>query len=69
MNFEDSVKRLEEIVTKLESGDAKLNEVDVLFTEGADLVKKCYKLLDDSKGKITVLRQELSKYIEEPMDN
>ena len=68
MNFEENVKRLQEIVEKLESGETKLDEVNTLFVEGADLTKKCYELLNESKGKVTVLREELNKLIEKPLN-
>ena len=68
MSFEENVKRLQEIVEKLESGETKLDEVNTLFAEGADLTKKCYELLNESKGKVTVLREELSKLIEKPLN-
>ncbi len=67
MSFEELVKRLEEIVEKLESGKVNLEEVNKLFSEGADITKKCYEMLNQSKGKIVVLREELSKYIEKPL--
>lgn len=68
MNFEESVKRLEEIVKKLESGEVKLDEVNSLFSEGAEIAKNCYKLLNESKGKITVLREDLDKLVEKPIN-
>ena len=67
MTFEDLVKRLEEIVTKLESGNVKLDEVNKLFSEGADITKKCYEILNESKGQVTVLREELGKLVEKPL--
>ncbi len=68
MSFEENVKRLQEIVEKLESGETKLDEVNTLFAEGADLTKKCYELLNESKGKVTVLREELNKLIEKTLN-
>lgn len=68
MNFEESVKRLEEIVQRLESGEAKLDEVNTLFSEGATITKNCYKMLNESKGKITVLREELDTLVEKPLN-
>ncbi len=67
MTFEELVKRLEEIVTKLESGNVKLDEVNKLFSEGADITKKCYEILNESKGQVTVLREELGKLVEKPL--
>ncbi len=68
MNFEESILRLEEIVKLLESGEVKLDEVNSLFSEGADITKNCFKLLNESKGKITVLREELDKLVEKPIN-
>ena len=68
MTFEELVKRLEEIVAILESGNVKLDEVNKLFTEGAEITKKCYEVLNESKGKITVLREELGKLVEKPLN-
>ncbi len=68
MTFEELVKRLEEIVATLESGNVKLDEVNKLFTEGAEITKKCYEVLNESKGKITVLREELGKLVEKPLN-
>ncbi|GAB7141173.1 hypothetical protein RsTz2092_11380 [Deferribacterales bacterium RsTz2092] len=46
INFEDKMKRLEEIVTNMESGTILLDEVAVLFKEGAVLSKECKAELD-----------------------
>ena len=67
MTFEQLVKRLEEIVVALESGETKLEDVNKLFSEGAEITKKCYEILNDSKGKVTVLREELGKLVEKPL--
>lgn len=68
MSFEQLVKRLEDIIQELESGNAKLEDVNKLFAEGAEITKKCYEMLNESKGKITVLRQELGKLVEKPFE-
>ena len=67
MSFEELVSRLDEIVVQLESGNATLEEANKLFAEGAEITKKCYDLLNKSKGKVTVLREEIGKLIEKPM--
>ena len=46
--YEKAVKRLEEIVKKLESGAAPLDESIALFSEGAELVKTCTAILDEA---------------------
>ena len=40
MSFESAIERLEEIVRKLESGDASLDESIKLYSEGVELVGK-----------------------------
>ena len=63
MNFEQSAKRLEEIVEKLENGNVSLEEGTALFEEGVGLVKSCYESIDKSNGKITTAKEQLDKII------
>ncbi len=65
MTFEQSAKRLAEIVEKLESGEVSLEEGTKLFEEGVSLVKTCYESIDKTKGKITSAKEELEKIINE----
>lgn len=53
--FEESMKELEEIVRKLENGDATLEESLSLFEQGIKLSKGCQKMLDQAEKKVTVL--------------
>ena len=46
MKFEDNLNKLEELVTKMESGDMKLDEMIVAFEEGRKLVETCQKELE-----------------------
>ena len=46
MTFEAKMARLEEIVAKLEKGDAHLNDSLQLFEEGTKLVAACRSELD-----------------------
>lgn len=55
MNFEETIKQLEAIATKLESGDSSLEDSIKLFEEGMDLSKKCTDFLDNAEKRITVL--------------
>ena len=54
--YEDSVKRLEDIVSALERGDASLDESLKLFEEGTTLIKNCGKQLDAAEQKVVLLR-------------
>ena len=67
MSFEESLKRLEEIVAKLESGECGLDEATKLFDEGKELSKECAKSLDNNKGKIVELTEELDGIMEKTL--
>ena len=57
LTFEESVKRLDEIVKLLERGDAPLDQSLALFEEGAKLVKTCGKMLDEAEQVVTRLQK------------
>ena len=67
MDFEGSMARLEEIVSLLERGDAPLEQAMTLFEEGAKLLRKCTKQLDQAEQKVTLLTAgEDGQPVEEP---
>ncbi len=49
MNFEQNMKRLEEIVRAMERGDVALEESLKMFQEGTELITNCAKLLDEAE--------------------
>ncbi|MBQ1459706.1 MAG: exodeoxyribonuclease VII small subunit [Oscillospiraceae bacterium] len=53
--FEENMRRLEEIVDKLEKGDAQLSESLALFEEGTGLVASCRKELDKAEQQVVKL--------------
>ena len=53
--FEDSMRRLEEIVEKMESGDLPLDEALKYYEEGIQLSRLCYKKLSEAEKKIQKL--------------
>lgn len=54
-NYEESLKRLEEIVAIIEDGDQPLEKNLELFSEGTALLNSCSKYLDSAEQKITKL--------------
>ncbi len=52
LNFEDALKRLEDIVRKLESGDVPLDQSIDLYSQGEQLRNLCQKRLEDAQAKI-----------------
>ena len=53
--FEENMLRLEEIVNKLEKGDAQLSGSLRLFEEGTQLVSACRKELDQAEQQVVKL--------------
>lgn len=68
MEFEKIYKDFEQIIKKLENGGLGLDESIKLFEQGVNLLKQCYSALGESKGKITVLSEELAQMVEKPLD-
>jgi exodeoxyribonuclease VII small subunit len=54
-SFEEAIKRLEELVGKLEAGDVPLEDMLKLYEEGAQLIKFCLDKLDQAEMKIKKL--------------
>ena len=52
LSFEDALKELETIVSRLESGDAALDESISLFTRGDALRTQCEARLKDAQARI-----------------
>jgi len=57
MSFEESMKRLEDIVTSLSEGELPLRQALTLYEEGMKLVKECRSALEDSKAKVEKLNR------------
>ena len=55
INFEENMKKLEEIATELEKGDLDLDTSVSKFEEGMKLSKECSEMLEKAEKKITML--------------
>lgn len=67
LDFEGSMARLEEIVSRLEKGDAPLEQAMTLFEEGARLLRECTRQLDEAEQKVSLLTAgDKEEIIEEP---
>ena len=51
-SFEGELKKLEEIVYRLENGSESLEESLKLFEQGTKIASYCYKVLDSAEQKI-----------------
>jgi exodeoxyribonuclease VII small subunit len=60
VSFEDAQRELEQIVERLEHGQAPLDEAIALWERGEELYRLCLTKLDSAQGKI----EELAKRVE-----
>lgn len=65
--FEKAMKKLEQIVQDLESGELDLEKAIAKFEEGVKLSKFCFDKLDETERKITILlKDQTGNIIEKP---
>jgi exodeoxyribonuclease VII small subunit len=69
-SFEESLKKLETIVDKLEKGDMSLEDSLKLFEQGVGLSAACKKELEAAEGKVeTLIKQRDGSFKTEPFPN
>lgn len=56
LSFEAALKELERIVTRLESGEAQLQEAIDLYARGDELRRQCAARLDAAQARIEAIR-------------
>jgi len=61
LSFEEAQKELEQIVDRLESGRAELDEAIALWQRGEELYRHCRAKLDAAEGKIEELSQRVAE--------
>jgi len=54
-SFEAALKKLEEVVEKLESGEVSLDQSLKLFEQGIGLVRQCSQRLDEVESRVQML--------------
>ncbi|MGI5998660.1 MAG: exodeoxyribonuclease VII small subunit [Lutispora sp.] len=69
LSFEKAIKRLEEIVSILESGDLSLEQALEAYSEGVKLSSYCNTKLEEAEGKMIKIINENRDYKEIEMDN
>ncbi|HIV68315.1 MAG TPA: exodeoxyribonuclease VII small subunit [Candidatus Butyricicoccus stercorigallinarum] len=68
LTFEQAMKRLEDIVSQLEAGEAPLDKSMALFEEGTKLSAHLSSLLDRAEQKVTMMTTQNGEQIELPFD-
>ncbi len=69
INFENAIKKLEDIANELENGDLPLEKSVEKFEEGINLSKRCNKILEKAEKKISILISDGDKLVEENFEN
>lgn len=65
LNFEETMKELEDVVKKLENGELNLDDSIKEFEKGMELSKNASKYLEDAEKKITILVKDSEGNLEE----
>ena len=65
MNYEDSIKEMEEIIAKLENDKLSLKEAQSLFERAGVLAKFCQEELSKTTGKLYEIKRQLDEIGEE----
>ena len=55
LTYEEAIKRLEDLIDKMESGDIPLTELVSKFEEGSNLLKLCREQLAEAEMKVEKL--------------
>ena len=61
LTFEQSLEKLEQIVSRIEAGKVPLEQSIEQYAEGIELVKQCRTILDAAEKKIQLLARDEAK--------
>lgn len=59
VKFEEALKKLENVVDKLENQENDLDEILNLYREGADLAEYCHKRIEKVETEIEIISTKL----------
>ena len=68
MEFETALEKLNSIKDKLDNPEITLDESLKLYRESVEYTKVCLEKLKETEGKILVIKSELDKLVEKPLD-
>ena len=68
MEFEKALEKLNSIKDKLDDPEITLDESIKLYGESVEYTKVCLEKLKETDGKISVIKSELDKLVEKPLD-
>lgn len=65
MTFEQNLNKLEEIAEKLNQNEVGIEESIKLFEKGVLISEQALGALNESQGKITILKQRMDELLDE----
>lgn len=68
LSFEQAIKRLEQVVREMETGDLPLDQSLALFQEGVMLAQRCGLLLDSAEARIEKLLEKNGEAVTVPFE-
>ena len=60
LSYEEATKKLNKIIEKFEEGNLPIDQAIKNLEEGASIIKDCYSILDEAKGKLTEIKETLN---------
>ena len=69
ISFEEALANLEEIVQRMESGDAPLDSLVQNYEKGVKLLKICRDKIEGAEMKIKEAQTSSDKYVEKDFEN
>lgn len=67
--FEQQLAQLEAVVQKMEQGGLSLEEMLNTYEEGLKLQKKLQEVLENTKGRITMIQNQKGEEVELPLED
>ncbi|SFC47919.1 Exodeoxyribonuclease VII small subunit [Marinospirillum celere] len=68
-DFEQQLKQLEELVTRMESGELSLEASLQAFEQGVQLTRNCQQLLNQAEQRVSRLQESQGQVSFEPLTN
>ena len=65
MSLDENIKKITNLSDKLDEENISLTESVKIYEEASNLIKESYKILNETKGKVTILTEEINKLTEE----
>jgi len=68
MELEKKIKELQKITEEIESPNLSIDESLSLYEKGTAIAKECLTQINEIKGKINIIKQDLDSFQEESFE-